>query len=977
MRDIPAVQGRPAGSSPWHWAGLVSAPMEWGIIAGRFVVLALLVLMVALVDDLAAARPAAFGASAVALAYGSLLALALRAGRTRQVLLIGIGLDAITATAGLTLATFLVAGDDPAALAVAAPGDSTILVLLAATASLRLRLRPAVGFGVLLTLAPAALAVAASDGGLDASDFALRASRVAAAAVIFTFVGLAFQRTRRELEQSVSDQASFYAQARRQAREQEALAATGQAIGSSLDIEEVYERFAERVRALLPFDRAAIATVDWENGTLRTSYVAGLETEALPTGRIRPITAGGTFEEVARTGRPLRVSNLPEALGRFPDAGAAVEAGIRSGVYVPLLSDGLVIGTLAVCSVDLDAYTDGDLVLLGRVGEQIASAIANAELHSKVDRQAREEAVLAEIGRIISSGREIDDVYERFATQVGLLMPFDRLTIGTLGPGPEQLTVAHTSGTVMPGWEPGSVHDLQQTNLPAVYEARSVVRVQGRELGQLAPSVPLLQAALSAGLGSGLVAPLVSGDEVIGVLAVRSSRDDAYGEADEALVERVAAQIAGAVANAQLRAQLQREGEDRAVLAEIGRIVGSSLDLDEVYAAFEEQVRRLIEFDRITITYIDSDAGRAVYGWAAGTELAGVGRGREIPLEAFRGTRLGEVLESATAAILDEREISVFLARLPGVDRSAVRSMIAVPLVSADTVIGGLSIASRDAHAFSERDLASAVRVGRQVAGAVANTRLHTALQQASEELRESVAQKTNLISTVAHELRSPLTSLRAYVDLVLDEAAGEVPPRQRELLQRASRSTLRLQSLLGEFSHLEMAEDPSIELSVDSVDLGALAASAREVLEPAAEEAGVAIALLGFETLPRVEADAQVIEQVFSNLLSNAIKYSPDGGRVEVRAEANGDEVSVSMRDEGLGISPEDQQRLFERFFRGSDPAKLRVRGTGLGLYVSRGLVERHGGRMAVESTLGAGSTFRLTLPVRQARGNDGEAPG
>ncbi len=106
MRDIPAVQGRPAGSSPWHWAGLVSAPMEWGIIAGRFVVVALLVLMVALVDDLAAARPAAFGASAVAVAYGSLLALALRAGRTRQVLLAGIGLDAITATAGLTLATF-------------------------------------------------------------------------------------------------------------------------------------------------------------------------------------------------------------------------------------------------------------------------------------------------------------------------------------------------------------------------------------------------------------------------------------------------------------------------------------------------------------------------------------------------------------------------------------------------------------------------------------------------------------------------------------------------------------------------------------------------------------------------------------------------------------------------------------------------------------------------------------------------------
>ena len=410
--------------------------------------------------------------------------------------------------------------------------------------------------------------------------------------------------------------------------------------------------------------------------------------------------------------------------------------------------------------------------------------------------------------------------------------------------------------------------------------------------------------------------------------------------------------------------QTESEATEGTVLAEIGRIVDSSLVIDSVYSRFTDQFRKLIDFDRISISYVNSQRSSAMYAWAEGETQTGFGIGREIPIKAFVGTRLGELMRRRKGAVLDEAEINQFFDRLPWPNETNARSMICVPLVSGGRTFAGLAVTSLKPGAYGDRELEIVTRVGGQVAGAVANAHLHGELQDASDELKDINTQKTDLMTTVAHELRSPLTAFSAFVDLVLDGTAGEVPEKQHDLLLKASRSSVRMQNILNVFAHLEMAEDASVPLTVTMFDIENLVASALDLFQAAARHAGVTVKFERTGDLQMVEGDRQAIDQVISNLISNAIKYSREGGRVLVKCVAQGDEVVVSVADTGLGITVEDQERLFERFYRGSDPVKIRIPGTGLGLYVSKGLVGRHSGRIWCQSEKGQGADFAFAIP-------------
>ena len=749
----------------------------------------------------------------------------------------------------------------------------------------------------------------------------------------------------------------------RQAREEAVLGEIGRIITSTPKIEDVYDRFAEQLRTLMPADRVSVIEVEPGTGELSMRHVSEFSPQSSIFGTTDQWSPNALMEFVVRTGEGLAIPDLRARIRDFPDAQPVLDSGVFSLLYSPLRAQGQVIGLLCVVSTEVDAHTDYHFELLERISAQIAGALANARMHERSDQQAREESALGEIGRIVNSSLDIETVYEQFAEQVRQILPFDRLVIGVRDPDGIHASVSHVTGVVVPGLEVGTVRVISDTNLAPVLERGETLFQQGGRGYERTSQIP----GEAQGLVSSLFVPLISRDRPIGFLALRINQEEAYTEAHAVLARRIAALASTAITNSELYERAETEARERAVLAEIGRIVGSSLDIDSVYARFADQVRELIDFDRISISYVDPRRSSVIYAWAEGEPQTGFGIGREIPIKAFRGTRLGTLMRRRRGAVLDESEIVEFLGRLPWANESTARSMIVVPLVSDDRTIAGLTLTSSKPDVYGSRELEIATRVGSQVAGAVANARLHTALREASEELKDINIQKTELMTTVAHELKSPLTALRAFMDLVLEGTAGDVPEKQLELLIKASRSTTRMQNLLNVFSHLEMAEDLSVPLMVTMFDIGTLVTGAIDLLQPSAAQAGVEVKAVGFDDLPLIEGDRQAIEQVVSNLVSNAIKYSHEGGAVEVSCEVRDEDVIVSVTDTGLGISSEDQERMFERFFRGSDPVKRRIRGTGLGLYVSRGLVQRHHGRMWVESEAGRGSVFSFALPFEQ----------
>ncbi len=221
---------------------------------------------------------------------------------------------------------------------------------------------------------------------------------------------------------------------------------------------------------------------------------------------------------------------------------------------------------------------------------------------------------------------------------------------------------------------------------------------------------------------------------------------------------------------------------------------------------------------------------------------------------------------------------------------------------------------------------------------------------------------KDEFVASVSHELRTPLTSIMGYVDLLLERS--DLVPEQAAHLQVVSRNSDRLRRLVADLLHSAQIDDGPMEVVRTEADFSSIVHQSVLTAAPGAKAAGITVEVDVPDSLP-VLVDAQRMSQVVDNLVSNAIKYTPEGGRVRVALDVDGDRVELAVSDTGIGISPPDLTRLFTRFFRARPAEERSIQGVGLGLSITKSIVESHGGRIEVDSDVGRGSVFRVRLPL------------
>ena len=241
------------------------------------------------------------------------------------------------------------------------------------------------------------------------------------------------------------------------------------------------------------------------------------------------------------------------------------------------------------------------------------------------------------------------------------------------------------------------------------------------------------------------------------------------------------------------------------------------------------------------------------------------------------------------------------------------------------------------------------------------------ALAKANERLVEVNRMKDDFVAFIVHELRTPLTSIRGYVDLLVDGEVGELRPDQLAAVGVVDRNAHRLLRLVDDLLFVARAEAGRFDLELSELDLGALVAESAEAAKPAAVAKEIELAFAA-DPAPPMPGDRTRLGQLVDNLISNAVKFTPNGGRVGIRLRAQGARATLEVADSGIRIAPSEQARLFDRFFRASSATARAIPGTGLGLVISKAIAEAHDGTISVESREGAGTTFRVELPLAPA---------
>ena len=410
------------------------------------------------------------------------------------------------------------------------------------------------------------------------------------------------------------------------------------------------------------------------------------------------------------------------------------------------------------------------------------------------------------------------------------------------------------------------------------------------------------------------------------------------------------------------RTEALRAANDRlSLIQKVANAVNSSLDFQKIFEAVVEGTRQLVDFEQASIARITDPQTATVFA-ISGTPSA-LQEGRKISLPS---SRFSDVLERRQPAVFD---VPLGRVTTDTLSMSAIRREIVLPLVVGDQVIGTFNLGSRRRDAFAAGEIEVLSQIAAELGVALAQAEAYEREHQAAQKLKELSDLKSEFVSKVSHELRTPLTSIMGAADNLLDDIAGPIAERPRLYLVRIKENGDRLLRLINELLDLARIEAGREEIRAIRFRLDTLIQETLDTLKPLAAERGVALDAPTPSPLV-IHADRDKISRVLINLVQNGIKFTPSGGRVAVAASEEGASVKLTVSDNGPGIPPGELGRIFDKFHQVRRPRGPGGPGSGLGLPISRQLVEMHGGRLTVESVQGKGSTFTVVLPASEDHG-------
>ena len=655
------------------------------------------------------------------------------------------------------------------------------------------------------------------------------------------------------------------------------------------------------------------------------------------------------------------------------DVKSLIEFGFTSYVGIPLESKGRVLGSICLFSREVHPVHEYDIRLLTSIGTQVGVAVDNARLFEQTQSALAETEILYNASSRINSAETYQDI-------------LSALTVySILGQADINITINLFDQPWKNDKKPDSIHVMAQklvadsTNMRRSYPLESMPSL----LDILRPDRPVfigdiaLDPRLDDNLrnilidefhsNSVLFAPLIVSGQWIGFLNGMYKTKYEYHERDLRRLSVLANLAAVAIQNIHLLEVSLRRANQLETAAEIARDTSSTLSIDMLLERAVNMIREGFKYSHASIFLLDESGRNAIIHASTGDAGKEMLR-NEHQLRVGAKSIIGHVTSSGTPYVVNNVFEDPY--HFPNPLLPDTKSEAAIPLMIGNKVIGALDLQSTKLEAFTPEDISVLHTLADQIAVAVENTRAYELTVQAVDDMRNADKIKSQFLANMSHELRTPLNSIIGFSRVILKGIDGPVTELQQQDLNAIYNSGQHLLNLINDILDLSKIEAGKMEITLEeNVNLSDLINSVMSTVVGLIKDKPIALKHNLSTDIPPLRVDPTKVRQILINLFSNAAKFT-DEGSITIDAglqktETGLQEVLISVTDTGTGIAEHDQNKLFQPFSQVDASATRKTGGSGLGLSISRHLVEMHGGRIGLSSEPGKGSIFFFTLPV------------